>query len=137
MSSTGALALERVPERLAVIGGGYIGLELGSVWARLGAKVTVIEFLDRILPGMDRELGPALQRTLARSGMAFRLGTKVVCGVAGNEGVTLEIEPAAGGERDSLSCRCGTRGNRAAAVHRGSRSRRDRRRARPRRAGRG
>ncbi len=103
VSSTGALALERVPKRLAVIGGGYIGLELGSVWARLGAKVTVIEFLDRILPGMDRELGPALQRTLARSGMAFRLGTKVVGGVAGNEGVTLEIEPAAGGERDSLT----------------------------------
>src|SRR5436190_717123 len=59
VSSTGALAFDRVPERLAVIGGGYIGLELGSVWSRLGAKVTVIEFLDRILPNMDRELGPA------------------------------------------------------------------------------
>ena len=73
VSSTGALALDRVPERLAVIGGGYIGLELGSVWARLGAKVTVIEYLDRILPGMDRELGPAMQRILTRSGMAFKL----------------------------------------------------------------
>src|SRR5262249_57220950 len=69
VSSSGALALDRVPERMAVIGGGYIGLELGSVWSRLGSKVTVIEFLDRILPNMDRELGPALQRLLARSGV--------------------------------------------------------------------
>src|SRR5205823_1248805 len=68
VSSTGALALDRVPERMAVIGGGYIGLELGSVWSRLGAKVTVVEFLDRVLPNMDRELGPALQRVLTRSG---------------------------------------------------------------------
>jgi dihydrolipoamide dehydrogenase len=102
VSSTGALALDRVPERLAVIGGGYIGLELGSVWARLGAKVTVIEYLDRILPGMDRELGPAMQRVLARSGMAFKLGTKVAGGAVGNAGVTLEIEPATGGDPDTL-----------------------------------
>ena len=85
MSSTGALALDRVPERLAVIGGGYIGLELGSVWARLGAKVTVVEYLDRILPGMDRELGPAMQRVLTRSGMAFKLATRVAGGTVGNE----------------------------------------------------
>ena len=103
LSSTGALALARVPERLAVIGGGYIGLELGSVWARLGAKVTVIEYLDRILPNMDRELGPALQRVLARAGVAFRLATKVVSGSLGEGGVTLELEPAAGGARDSLA----------------------------------
>jgi dihydrolipoamide dehydrogenase len=103
VSSTGALALDRVPERLAVIGGGYIGLELGSVWARLGAKVTVIEYLDRILPGMDRELGPAMQRVLARSGMAFKLATKVAGGAVGNDGVTLELEPAAGGEREGLT----------------------------------
>ena len=103
VSSTGALALERVPERLAVIGGGYIGLELGSVWARLGAKVTVIEYLDRILPGMDRELGPAITRILARSGMAFKLATRVISGEAGNEAVTLEVEPAAGGERETLA----------------------------------
>jgi dihydrolipoamide dehydrogenase len=103
VSSTGALALQEVPGRLAVIGGGYIGLELGSVWARLGAKVTVIEYLDRILPGMDRELGPAMQRILARSGMAFNLGTKVVSGTVGNDGVTLEVEPAAGGERETLA----------------------------------
>jgi dihydrolipoamide dehydrogenase len=103
VSSTGALAFDRVPERLAVIGGGYIGLELGSVWSRLGAKVTVIEFLDRILPNMDRELGPALQRLLTRSGIAFKLATKVVSGELGNEAVTLELEPAKGGAREVLA----------------------------------
>src|SRR5829696_1012159 len=103
VSSTGALALDRVPERLAVIGGGYIGLELGSVWARLGAKVTVIEYLDRILPGMDRELGPAMQRVLTRSGMTFKLATKVAGGAVRNDGVTLELGPAAGGERERLT----------------------------------
>jgi dihydrolipoamide dehydrogenase len=102
VSSTGALALERVPQRLAVIGGGYIGLELGSVWSRLGATVTIVEYLDRILPNMDRELGPALQRVLARSGVGFKLATKVVSGVLGNDAVTLELESAAGGERESL-----------------------------------
>jgi dihydrolipoamide dehydrogenase len=103
VSSTGALALDEVPRRLAVIGGGYIGLELGSVWARLGAEVTIVEYLDRILPGMDRELGPAMQRILARSGTAFRLGTRVVSSETGNEAVTLKLEPAAGGERESLA----------------------------------
>jgi dihydrolipoamide dehydrogenase len=103
VSSTGALALDRVPERMAVIGGGYIGLELGSVWSRLGAKVTVVEFLDRVLPNMDRELGPALQRILARSGVAFKLATKVAGGELGNEAVTLQLEPAKGGERESLA----------------------------------
>jgi dihydrolipoamide dehydrogenase len=103
VSSTGALAFDRVPERLAVIGGGYIGLELGSVWSRLGAKVTVIEYLDRILPNMDRELGPALQRLLTRSGIAFKLATKVVGGELGNEAVTLELEPAKGGARETLA----------------------------------
>jgi dihydrolipoamide dehydrogenase len=103
VSSTGALALPRVPETMAVIGGGYIGLELGSVWSRLGAKVTVIEFLDRILPVMDRELGPALQRVLTRSGIRFKLATKVVSGRAGNDGVTLELEPVAGGAAETLT----------------------------------
>ncbi len=102
VSSTGALALDHVPERLAVIGGGYIGLELGSVWSRLGARVTVIEYLDRILPNMDRELGSALQRLLTRGGMAFKLATKVVSGSFGDGAVTLELEPAAGGARESL-----------------------------------
>src|SRR5439155_12043972 len=72
VTSTGCLALDRVPERLVVIGGGYIGLELGSVWQRLGAKVTVVEMLDHVVPNMDRELGTALQRVLARSGMEFK-----------------------------------------------------------------
>jgi dihydrolipoamide dehydrogenase len=103
VSSTGALALDRVPQRLAVIGGGYIGLELGSVWARLGSQVTVVEYLDRILPVMDRELGPALQRVLARSGIAFKLATKVVSSSQGNDAVILELEPAAGGGRESLA----------------------------------
>jgi dihydrolipoamide dehydrogenase len=103
VSSTGALMLDRVPERLAVIGGGYIGLELGSVWSRLGAKVTVVEFLDRILPNMDRELGPALQRVLTRAGVAFKLATKVAGGEIGNEAVTLQLEPAKGGARETLA----------------------------------
>jgi len=103
VSSTGALALPQVPERLAVVGGGYIGLELGSVWSRLGAKVTVVEFLDRILPNMDRELGPAMQRMLTRQGMSFKLSTKVASGRAGNDGVALELEPAQGGDRETLT----------------------------------
>src|SRR5260370_31016057 len=85
VSSTGALALDHVPGRLVVIGGGYIGLELGSVWQRLGAKVTVVEVLDHIVPNMDRELGTALQRVLARSGIEFKLATRVV-GVSGGQG---------------------------------------------------
>ena len=102
VTSTGALALDRVPERLAVIGGGYIGLELGSVWSRLGAQVTVIEFLDRILPNMDRELGPALQRLLTRGGMKFKLSTKVTAAQPGNDGVSLRLEPAKGGDGEML-----------------------------------
>jgi dihydrolipoyl dehydrogenase len=103
VSSTGALAFDRVPERLAVIGGGYIGLELGSVWARLGSKVTIVEFLDRILPNMDRELGPTLQRILARAGIAFKLATKVAAGRSDNAGVTLILEPVAGGAPGELA----------------------------------
>ena len=92
LSSTGALALDHVPRRLVVIGGGYIGLELGSVWRRLGAEVTVVELLDRIVPNMDREVGAALQRVLTRSGIAFRLGTKVTSiGTAGDQ-VTVGLE---------------------------------------------
>src|SRR5712671_4780986 len=95
VSSTGALSLDRVPDRLAVIGGGYIGLELGSVWQRLGAKVTVVEVLDHIVPNMDRELGTALQRVLARSGIEFKLGTKVAGLRETPEGLTLDLEGAA------------------------------------------
>ena len=100
VSSTGALALDHVPGRLAVIGGGYIGLELGSVWQRLGAKVTVIEALDHIVPTMDRELGAALQRLLARSGIEFRLGTKVAAIHQGENELTLELDSA---ERQTLA----------------------------------
>jgi dihydrolipoamide dehydrogenase len=100
VSSTGALSLDRVPERLTVIGGGYIGLELGSVWQRLGAKVTVVEVLDHIVPNMDRELGTALQRVLTRSGLGFKLGTKVVGIRDANDGLSLELD---GVERQTLA----------------------------------
>jgi len=77
ISSTGALALEKVPQNLAVIGGGYIGLEMGSVWARLGSKVTVIEFLDHITPGMDREISKEFEKILTKQGIKFKLNNKV------------------------------------------------------------
>ena len=95
VSSTGALALGRVPERLAVIGGGYIGLELGSVWQRLGAKVTVIEALEHIVPNMDRELGSALQRVLTRSGIEFKLGTKVAAIHQNGNELSLQLDDVA------------------------------------------
>jgi dihydrolipoamide dehydrogenase len=102
VSSTGALALAAVPKRLVVIGGGYIGLEMGSVWARLGAAVTVVEFLDRILPGMDGEISTQMQRILARQGMTFRLGTKVTGANVSPKFVRLSLEPAAGGKPETL-----------------------------------
>jgi len=92
VSSTGALSLDRVPKRLVVIGGGYIGLELGSVWQRLGARVTVVEVLDHIVPNMDRELGTALQRVLARSGIEFKLSTKLAGIGERQDGLVLELE---------------------------------------------
>lgn len=98
VSSTGALTLDKVPGHLVVIGAGVIGLELGSVWQRLGAKVTVIEYLDRILPGMDGEVVKAFQKLLERQGFDFRLGRKVT-GV--KDGV-VSFEPAAGGEAETL-----------------------------------
>jgi dihydrolipoyl dehydrogenase len=103
VSSTGALSLAKVPEHLVVIGGGYIGLEMGSVWRRLGAKVTVVEFLDRITPGMDAELAKSLQRVLQKSGFEFKLGQKVVSARESNEGVTLTLEPAKGGDRTEIA----------------------------------
>jgi dihydrolipoamide dehydrogenase len=102
VTSTGALELEEVPGHLVVIGGGYIGLELGSVWRRLGAKVTVVEFLDRIVPGMDGEVAKAFQRVLAKQGIAFRLSTKVTGATVENAGVTLTLEPAKGGAPEEL-----------------------------------
>jgi dihydrolipoamide dehydrogenase len=102
VSSTGGLVLAKVPRRMVVVGGGYIGLELGSVWRRLGAEVTVVEFLDRITPGMDAELAKHLQRILARQGIEFRLGTKVTAAKTGKAGVALTLEPAKGGEKSEL-----------------------------------
>ncbi|MBV8094735.1 MAG: FAD-dependent oxidoreductase, partial [Acetobacteraceae bacterium] len=102
VTSTGGLELDSVPNRLVVIGAGYIGLELGSVWRRLGSDVTVIEFLDRIVPGMDEEVAHAFQRVLTKQGMKFRLSKKVTSARRGNEGVTLTIEPAQGGEAEQM-----------------------------------
>ena len=107
MTSTGALALPEVPKRLAVIGAGYIGLELGSVWKRLGSEVTVIEFLPRIAPGMDGETAQQFQRILARQGLKFLLGAKVMAARPGKSGVALTLEPAPsesakGGDKQTL-----------------------------------
>ncbi len=97
VSSTGALALAKAPRKLIVVGAGVIGLELGSVWRRLGAEVTVVEFLDRILPGMDEEVGRQFQRLLEKQGFKFHLGHKVVRVEASAGGVTAIVEPVAGG----------------------------------------
>ena len=78
ISSTGALSLKKVPNKLVVIGGGYIGLEMGSVWSRLGSEVTVIEFLDHITPGMDKEISKEFQKILIKQGIKFKLESKVV-----------------------------------------------------------
>jgi len=102
VSSTGALELDRVPKRLLVIGAGVIGLELGSVWRRLGAEVTVVEYLDRVLPGMDGEVGKQFQRILTKQGILFKLSTKVTGVEVGKKGATVTVEPAAGGEAESL-----------------------------------
>lgn len=102
VDSTGALALPEVPKSLVVIGAGIIGLELGSVWRRLGAKVTVVEFLDRITPGMDAEVAKAFQRALTKQGMTFRLSSKVTGAKASQTGVTLTVEPVAGGAAETL-----------------------------------
>ncbi|MEX2319175.1 MAG: dihydrolipoyl dehydrogenase [Bauldia sp.] len=96
VTSTGALALESVPKRLIVVGAGVIGLELGSVWRRLGSEVTVVEFLDRVLPGMDGEVAKQAQRILARQGMTFRLSSKVA-GVDGKgKALKVSVGPASG-----------------------------------------
>ena len=102
VSSTGALELGKVPCKLVVIGAGVIGLELGSVWRRLGAKVEVIEYLDRILPGMDGEVAKQFQRMLEKQGFAYQLGKKVTGAKAGKSGVSLTVEPAAGGAAETI-----------------------------------
>jgi dihydrolipoamide dehydrogenase len=102
VTSTGALALDKVPGKMVVIGAGVIGLEMGSVWSRLGAEVTVVEFLDRILPGMDGDIAKQTQRILGKQGLKFKLGTKVTGAKNGKGGVTLTLEPAKGGDAEEL-----------------------------------
>jgi dihydrolipoamide dehydrogenase len=104
VSSTGALSLPKVPGHLVVVGGGYIGLEMGSVWGRLGAKVTVVEFLDRILPAMDSDVAAEMGRILKKQGMEFRLGAKVTGAKTAKSGVTLTVEPAKGGDAEEIAC---------------------------------
>ncbi|KUO54795.1 MAG: dihydrolipoamide dehydrogenase [Sphingomonadales bacterium BRH_c42] len=106
VDSTGALALPKVPGHLVVIGGGVIGLELGSVWRRLGAKVTVVEFLDQLLPGMDMDVRKEAAKIFKKQGMELRLSTKVTaCAVKGKK-ATLTLEPAAGGANETLDADC-------------------------------
>ena len=102
IDSTGALFLPKVPKHLIVIGAGVIGLELGSVWRRLGAQVTVVEFLDKVGAGMDAEVATAFQRGLTKQGMTFRMGTKVTGATSGKDGVELTLEPAARGAAETL-----------------------------------
>lgn len=102
VSSTGALSLESVPKKMAVIGGGYIGLEMASVWSRLGSEVTVIEYAPSIVPMMDQEVGGSLQKFLKKQGLTFKLGTKVTAIEKKKKSATLSLEPAQGGEAESL-----------------------------------
>ncbi len=103
VSSTGALALPKVPKKMVVVGAGYIGLEMGSVWSRLGAEVTVVEFLDRITPGMDGEVAKTFKRILEKQGLTFKLGMKVTGAKPGRGGVSLTVEPAKGkGDAETL-----------------------------------
>jgi dihydrolipoamide dehydrogenase len=102
VSSTGALVLDEVPQRLLIVGAGVIGLELGSVWRRLGSQVIVVEFLDRILPGMDSEVCRQFQRLLERQGMTFKLSSKVTGVDTSNSKLKATVEPAAGGVAETI-----------------------------------
>jgi dihydrolipoamide dehydrogenase len=102
VSSTGALSLDRVPQRLVVVGAGVIGLELGSVWRRLGAEVTVVEFLDGALPGMDGEVRRQAQRILEKQGMTFKLSSKVTAVDASGDRLKVTVEPAKGGTAETI-----------------------------------
>ena len=103
VDSTGALSLPAIPKKLIVIGAGVIGLELGSVWRRLGSEVVVVEFLDKVGAGMDAEVATAFQRGLTKQGMTFKMGTKVTSAKAAKDGVVLTLEPAAGGAAETLT----------------------------------
>ncbi len=102
VDSTGALELDKVPGHLVVVGGGVIGLEMGSVWRRLGAKVTVVEYLDQILPGMDGEVRKEANKIFKKQGFEYKLGTKVTGAEVAGDGVRLTVEPAAGGEAETI-----------------------------------
>ncbi|GGL19768.1 MULTISPECIES: dihydrolipoyl dehydrogenase [Caulobacter] len=102
VDSTGALSLPEAPKSLIVVGAGVIGLELGSVWKRLGAEVTVVEFLDRILPGTDTEVANAFQKILTKQGFKFKLASKVTGATATDKQVQLTLEPVAGGDAETL-----------------------------------
>ena len=102
VSSTGALALEAVPKKLLIVGAGVIGLELGSVWRRLGSEVVVVEFLDRILPGMDAEVGKQFQRILGKQGMTFKLSSKVTGVDTAGKTLKASVEPASGGAAETI-----------------------------------
>ena len=102
VSSTGALELSEVPKKMVVIGGGVIGLELGTVWRRLGAEVTVVEFMDNILPGMDGEIRKEAKKLFSKQGVDFKLSSKVVSAKTSAKGVTLSVEPAAGGKAEKI-----------------------------------
>ncbi len=106
VSSTGALELTEVPKKMVVIGGGVIGLEMGSVWSRLGADVTVVEFLDRITPGMDADLSKQFQRILKKQGFDFKLSTKVTGVSVKGKKATVTVEPSAGGKVEKLDADC-------------------------------
>lgn len=103
VSSTGALTLSEVPKNMVVIGGGVIGLEMGTVWRRLGSKVTVIEFLDNILPGMDEEIRKEALKLFKKQGLEFKLSSKVTGAKSSGKGVELTVEPAAGGKAETIS----------------------------------
>jgi len=102
VSSTGSLVLDKVPATMAVIGGGVIGLELGSVWMRLGSKVTVIEYMDRLLPGSDLEVSKEMKKIMTKQGMELKLSTKVTGAQVSKDKVTLTLEPANGGPAEKL-----------------------------------
>jgi dihydrolipoamide dehydrogenase len=102
VSSDAAIALPKVPERLLVVGAGIIGLELGSVWRRLGSQVTVVEFLDRILPGTDLELARQFQRILQKQGMTLKLSSKVTAVDASGKTLKATVEPAKGGAAETI-----------------------------------
>ncbi len=104
VSSTGALDLEDVPGHLLIVGAGYIGLEMGTVWRRLGSKVTVVEFLDRITPGMDGETAKEFQKILTKQGIVFKLGTKVTGVDSAGEQIKVTVEPAKGGAAETIEC---------------------------------